>query len=42
VRLRDAITQTSDHENSDEELSAMEKDIMLCTGYVPKRLRNKV
>ena len=42
MKLTDAQTQTTDNENSDDELSAMEKDIMLCTGCVPRRLRHKV
>ena len=39
-RQRDAFTQTSDLEdNSDYELSAMEKDILMCTGCRPGKLK---
>ena len=40
-RMRDAQVQTSDCENQDEEMSAMERDIMLSTGCIPTRFRNK-
>ena len=39
--MKDAQMQTSDVENPDEELSAMERDIMLSTGCIPTRLRQK-
>ena len=40
-RMRDAQVQTSDTENQDGEMSAMERDIMLSTGCIPTRFRNK-
>jgi len=44
LRMREAGTQTSDNEDSDYELSAMEKDIIKLTGaspYHPKK-RNRM
>lgn len=39
-RMKDNYTQTSDkEEGSDYELSAMEKDILMCTGCRPGKLR---
>lgn len=36
--MKDALIQTSDYEDDDNyELSAMEKDIFISTGCLPKR-----
>ena len=40
--MRDACVQTSDNDASDQEMSAMERDIMLATGCIPNRFRRKL
>lgn len=44
LQKRDVLLQTSDNEDVEEntfefELSAMERDIMLCTGCIPDKIR---